>query len=66
MAMQLWNGVNVFKEEMVMESVLSLGGTKLWNIVPRRYYFDEKDKGVVFKKFCKESFLLLFIFDKTL
>ena len=42
MAMQLWNGVSVFKKEMKMESVLYLGDTEMGNNVPRRYYFDEK------------------------
>ena len=63
--MQLWNGVNVFKEEMVMGSVLYLGGTELWNIVLRRYCFDEKVKHIVSRSFAKKILSLKDLFDKT-
>ena len=66
MAMHLWNGVNVFKKEMRLESVLYLGGTELWNFVPRRYYFDEKaKKNVVSRSFAKKTFSLKDLLDKT-
>ena len=54
-AMQLWNGVNGFKKEMKLESVLYLQSIELWNIVPRRYCFDEEVKEGVSKKFYKEN-----------
>ena len=65
MAIQLWNGVNVFKEEMVMESVLYLGGTELWNTVPRRYCFEEKAKNIVSRSSAKKTLSLKKLFDKT-
>ena len=64
--MQLWNGVNVFKKETKFESVLYLGGTELWNTVPRRYRFDEKAKNVVSRSFAKKTLSLKDLFDKTL
>ena len=57
MAMQLWNGVNVFKKEMKLESVLYLGGTEMCNPVPRRYCFDEKPEKVIPRSFTRKTSL---------